>query len=354
VPPGQVVSVTPVWPDDDNLLWLNRSGFLVPNVLELANAEDSCVMTEALKARPAMFNSDGKVVEQFFATSKDGTQVPYFVIHPAGMVFDGSNVTLVEAYGGFEVSMTPYYSGGVGVGWLERGGVKVVANIRGGSEYGPKWHQAALRENRCKAYEDVEAVAQHLIEQNITSPEKLAIVGGSNGGLLVGNIITRPVGSRLFGAALCMVPLLDMKRYSHLLAGASWMAEYGDPDTKDWEFLRHYSAYHKLRHDCFGLPGKEALEDTPLGGRAAGSCNHERWTCPKVLFTTSTRDDRVHPGHSRKMVCSLINEAPPDSAPMVFYWENTEGGHGCAADNKQRAYMWTLNYNFLAHVLGLP
>jgi prolyl oligopeptidase len=259
------------------------------------------------------------------------------------LAFDGSNPTLVDAYGGFEISLTPGYSAGVGVGWLERGGVKVIANIRGGGEYGPRWHQAALKAKRFKAYEDLEAVAQDVVDRGISSPPKLAVIGGSNGGLMVGNAITRPRASALFGAAVCQVPLLDMKRYSHLLAGASWMAEYGDPDTDDWAFLRDHSPYQKLRHDRLGIP-----EDG--GGAAAPDAD---WTCPRVLFTTSTRDDRVHPGHARKMVKALLDEAPKDKVPLCLYWENTEGGHGGAADNKQRAFMWALTYNFLADVLGL-
>merc|ERR1711871_1290612 len=353
---GEDVSVSAVWPDADDKLWLWRDGYLVPDALELADASTGCRVTEPLKAKPPMFDSAGMVVEQFFATSLDGTSIPYFIIrrgdeHPKGFALDGSNVTLLDAYGGFEISMLPGYSAGVGAGWLERGGVKVIANIRGGGEYGPAWHQAALKEKRHKAYEDVEAVAQHLIERGVTRPEKLAVIGGSNGGLLVGNMITRPLSSSLFGAAVCQVPLLDMKRYSHLLAGASWMAEYGDPDTEEWRYLRKHSAYHILRHDCLGLPGADAV-DVPPGGRASATAE-QRWICPKVLFTTSTRDDRVHPGHARKMVCALREEAPHEAAPLVHYWENIEGGHGGAADNKQRAYMWSLSYEFLAKALGL-
>ena len=214
--------------------------------------------------------------------------------------------------------------------------------MRGGGEYGPSWHQAALKEKRYKAYEDVEAVAADVIARGISSTEKLAVIGGSNGGLMVGNMITRPVASSLFGAAVCQVPLLDMKRYSHLLAGASWMAEYGDPDTDEWKFLRQHSPYQLLRHDRLGIAedGEDRTAD-------------DKWTCPKVLFTTSTRDDRVHPGHARKMVKALLEDAPSDKVPLCLYWENTEGGHGGAADNKQRAYMWALTYAFLAEVLGL-
>jgi len=296
-----------------------------------------------------MFDADGLIVEQRFATSKDGTEIPYFVMRRKDVVMDGSNPVLLDAYGGFEISMTPGYSAGVGAGWLERGGCKVIANIRGGGEYGPSWHQAALKEKRYKCFEDMEAVAKDLIDSKLTSREKLACIGGSNGGLLVGNLITRPIASRLFGAAVCQVPLLDMKRYSHLLAGASWMGEYGNPDTEEWSFLRKHSPYHLLRHDILGKPG---LGDDGVLGEATKSKDAD-WKCPRTLFTTSTRDDRVHPGHARKMVASLLDEAGPEKAPQVQYWENTEGGHGGAADNGQRAYMWALTYNFLAKELGL-
>jgi len=228
--------------------------------------------------------------------------------------------------------MTPGYSAGVGAAWLERGGAKVIANIRGGGEFGPSWHQAALKENRHKAYEDFEAVARDLIARGVTSPGRLACIGGSNGGLLVGNMLTRE-GAKLFGAVVCQVPLLDMQRYHTLLAGASWMAEYGDPDDpEEWKFIKTFSPYHRL-HDVCLQPGSD-------------------WKCPQVLFTTSTKDDRVHPGHARKMVRRLLDEVPGDKAPKVLYWENIEGGHGGAADNKQRAYMWAMTYAFLWRTIG--
>ena len=349
---GEDVSVSSHSRDSsaDNTLWLFRDGYLVPDTMEIASAEDCCATTEPIKAKPAMFDAGGLIVEQRFATSKDGTKIPYFVIRRKDVVMDGSNPVLLDAYGGFEISMTPGYSAGVGAGWLERGGCKVIANIRGGGEYGPSWHQAALKEKRYKCFEDMEAVAKDLIDSKLTSREKLACIGGSNGGLLVGNLITRPIASRLFGAAVCQVPLLDMKRYSHLLAGASWMGEYGNPDTEEWSFLRKHSPYHLLRHDILGKPG---LGDDGVLGEATKSKDAD-WKCPRTLFTTSTRDDRVHPGHARKMVASLLDEAGPGGlAPCVQYWENTEGGHGGAADNGQRAYMWALTYNFLAKELGL-
>ena len=197
--------------------------------------------------------------------------------------------------------------------------------MRGGGEYRP-WHQAALKEKRYKAYEDVEAVAADVIKRGISSTEKLAVIGGSNGGLMVGNMITRPVASSLFGAAVCQVPLLDMKRYSHLLAGASWMAEYGDPDTDEWKFLRQHSPYQLLRHDRLGIAEDGVSMEAD-----------DKWTCPKVLFTTSTRDDRVHPGHAQDGQGPVGGRAFR-KVPLCLYWENTEGGHGGAADNKQRAY----------------
>lgn len=346
VPAGEDVAVSSLSrnPDETNAVWFWRDGYLVPDTLEMGDASDCCAKTIPMKAKPAMFDASALCVEQHFATSLDGTKVPYFVMRPKALVFDGNNPTLLDAYGGFEISMLPGYYAAVGAGWLERGGVKVIANIRGGGEYGPKWHQAALKEKRHKAYEDVEAVAADLLARHITSPPKLAVIGGSNGGLMVGNMLARPVASRLFGAAVCQVPLLDMKRYSHLLAGASWMAEYGNPDTDEWKFLRKHSAYQLLRHDCLGLP---EFAD----GRATAPA--KGWRCPKVLFTTSTRDDRVHPGHARKMVRALEYDATKEQAPEVYYWENTEGGHGGAADNKQRAHMWSLIYSFLVKTLGL-
>eukprot|EP01063_Lacrimia_lanifica_P013154 TRINITY_DN1978_c0_g1_i1.p1 TRINITY_DN1978_c0_g1~~TRINITY_DN1978_c0_g1_i1.p1 ORF type:complete len:781 (+),score=296.68 TRINITY_DN1978_c0_g1_i1:66-2408(+) len=329
----------------DNTLWLTRDGYLTPTTLEMGTAEDCCGATTRVKSKPAMFNADGLCVEQQFATSADGTRIPYFIIRRKDIAYDGTNAVLLDAYGGFEIAMLPGYSAGVGAGWLEKGGVKVIANIRGGGEYGPKWHQAALKEHRYKCYEDVEAIAQALIDSKLTCKEKLACIGGSNGGLLVGNLITRPISSTLFGAAVCQVPLLDMKRYSQLLAGASWMGEYGDPSKpEEWAYLRRHSPYHILRHDILGKDEEGAPEPV--------TAPRKDWKCPKSLFVTSTRDDRVHPAHARKMVACLQQEAG-DHVDVVQYWENTEGGHGGAADNSQRAYMWALTYNFLAQVLAV-
>ena len=244
----------------------------------------------------------------------DGTKIPYFQIGPANLPLDGSTPTLLYGYGGFEIPLVPGYDAVSGAAWLERGHVLVIANIRGGGEFGPAWHQAALKANRPRAYEDFLAVAEDLIRRKVTSPKHLGCKGGSNGGLLVGNIYTmRP---DLFGAIVCQVPLLDMRRYHTLLAGASWMGEYGNPDVpEEWAFIRTFSPYHNV-------------------DRAK--------TYPPLLITTSTRDDRVHPGHARKMT-ALLTEQGKD----VLYYENIEGGHGGAADNKQRAFMEALGWTFL-------
>ena len=309
------IGVGAVDPDASDAVWMTVTDYLTPTTLALAEVGQQ---PEVLKTMPAFFDASGKVIEQHFATSKDGTRVPYFVVHDKDMKLDGSNPTLLYGYGGFEISLTPGYSGGMGRAWLDKGGVYVVANIRGGGEYGPRWHQAALKQNRHKAYEDFAAVAQDLVARNITSAKHLGVQGGSNGGLLTGNMLTQY--PELFGAVVVQVPLLDMKRYSHLLAGASWMAEYGNPDTADWEFIKTFSPYHLFDADK---------------------------SYPPVLFTTSTRDDRVHPGHARKMAAKMI-EAGKD----VTYYENIEGGHGGAANNAQAAHMSALAYSFLWEQLG--
>jgi prolyl oligopeptidase len=301
---------------------LSAADFLEPDSLALARTGGD--RHERLKSRPRFFDSAGMRVEQRFATSKDGTRVPYFVIWPPGAQEDGDNPTLLYGYGGFEVSMQPYYSGSQGRAWTSRGGVFVLANIRGGGEFGPAWHQAALGANRQKSFDDFAAVAEDLVARKVTRPARLAIQGGSNGGLLVGAVmLQRP---ELFGAVVCEVPLLDMQRYTRLLAGASWIAEYGDPDKPaDWAAMRRWSPYHNVP-------------------RATGAAARR---LPAVLLVTSTRDDRVHPGHARKMAARLLEHGHP-----VLYWENIEGGHGGAADNAQRSMMMALEYAFLWQRLG--
>jgi prolyl oligopeptidase len=309
------VSISAVDPDESNDYFMTVTDYVTPTSLKLGSVGGE---PETLKQQPAFFDATGLEISQHFATSKDGTRVPYFMVSKRGLEKNGKNPTLLYGYGGFEISLTPAYSAGVGRGWLSQGGTYVVANIRGGGEYGPKWHQAALKANRLRAYEDFAAVAEDLIAQKITSPEHLGIQGGSNGGLLVGNMFT--LYPQLFGAVVCQVPLLDMQRYHTLLAGASWMAEYGDPDKKEeWAFIKTFSPYHNVKAEV---------------------------DYPPVLFMTSTRDDRVHPGHARKMMARM-----KEQEHEVYYYENIEGGHGGAADNKQLAHMQALAYTFLKQKL---
>jgi prolyl oligopeptidase len=298
--------------DESDDYWLDATDFLTPSSLYLGTIGKP--ERELLKQLPAFFNANGLEVTQHEAVSKDGTRVPYFQVSRKGLALDGTAPTLLYGYGGFEVSMTPNYNPGRGAAWLERGGVYVLADIRGGGEFGPAWHQAARKANRQRAYDDFIAIAEDLIKRRVTSTPHLGIMGGSNGGLLMGAMLTqRP---DLFGAVVCQVPLLDMQRYSHLLAGASWMAEYGNPDVPgEWAYISRYSPYQNVK---------------------AGV------KYPRTLYTTSTRDDRVHPGHARKMVAKM------DALKQdVLYYENIEGGHGGAANNKQQAYMNALAYTFL-------
>ena len=291
--------------------------FLTPASMYLSKAGSD--ERELLKRNPTFFDSTGMRAEQRFATSKDGTQVPYFVVYPKGVKTDGTNPTVLYGYGGFQISMTPFYSGGWGTTWLQRGGVFVVANIRGGGEFGPTWHQSAIKQNKQKSYDDFAAVAEDLIKAGITKPQHLGIMGGSNGGLLVGAVmVQRP---ELFGAVVCSVPLLDMQRYHKLLAGNSWMAEYGNPEKADeWAYISQYSPYHNVKKGV---------------------------KYPKVLFATSTRDDRVHPGHARKMAARMLEQGHD-----VLYFENIEGGHGGASNNEQRANLVALENTFLWVNLG--
>jgi len=291
--------------------------FLTPAALYLGQGGQD--HRELLKSNPSFFDNSGMRTEQRFATCKDGTKVPYFVVYPKNAKTDGSNPTVLYGYGGFQISMAPFYSGGWGTTWYERGGVFVIANIRGGGEFGPAWHQSAIKENKQKSYDDFAAVAEDLIKSGITKPQHLGIMGGSNGGLLVGAVmLQRP---ELFGAVVCSVPLLDMQRYHKLLAGNSWMAEYGNPDKpEEWAYISQYSPYQNVKTGV---------------------------KYPKVLFATSTRDDRVHPGHARKMAARMMAQGHD-----VLYYENIEGGHGGAANNEQRANLVALENTFLWLSLG--
>jgi prolyl oligopeptidase len=311
------VSASAVDSTESDDFFLTVTDFLTPTRLFLGTVGGP--PAEMLKELPGFFDAGQLCVTQLEAVSADGTHVPYFQVARRELALDGENPTLLYGYGGFEVSQVPVYSPGQGVGWLERGGVYVVANIRGGGEFGPKWHQAALRANRHKAYDDFIAVAEDLVRRGVTRPARLGIRGGSNGGLLVGNMLTR--SPELFGAIVCQVPLLDMRRYHRLLAGSSWMQEYGNPDdSQDWDFIRTFSPYHNVK----------------AGVRY-----------PPVLLMTSTRDDRVHPGHARKMVARLM-----ELGQDVLYYENMEGGHGGAANNEQLAHMAAMAYSFLWQKLG--
>ena len=311
VPPSSIVSVAALDRDESNDYWMTVTSFVEPTTLYLAvpgNAE-----REKMKSLPAFFDGKGLKTLQYEVASKDGTKIPYFVVMREGTKLDGSNPTILYGYGGFEVSMLPNYSGTIGAGWLERGGVWVLANLRGGGEFGPEWHTKALRENHPKTFEDFIAVAEDLSKRGITSPKHLGIMGGSNGGLLVGaTFIQRP---DLFKAVVCQVPLLDMRRYNKLLAGASWMGEYGDPDkAEDWAFISKYSPYQNVKKDA---------------------------KYPRIFFWTTTRDDRVHPAHARKMVARMKEQGHD-----VIYFEYTEGGHGAGSTPAQQAYLWALTYTY--------
>lgn len=295
-------------------VFLDSSGFDTPS--RLLHGAAGGPLSE-IKRAPSFFDSADLSVDQYFATSDDGTAIPYFVVGHRHLHAPGP--TLLGGYGGFEVARTPGYDGVLGRLWLSRGGTYVLANIRGGGEYGPTWHTQAMREGRHLVAEDFAAVARDLVARGITTVEHLGAQGGSNGGLLMGIMLTQY--PELFGALVCSVPLLDMKRFHLLLAGASWVAEYGDPDDPDdWEFIAKYSPYQNISTD-------------------------RRY--PPVLITTSTRDDRVHPGHARKMTAALEAAGHP-----VRYYENIEGGHAGAADNPQVAFRSALIYEFLLRTLG--
>ena len=311
------VMISPMNPEKSDDYLLSYSDYLTPSVYLLAHAGND--QRSTLKSAPAFFDATPYETVQQFATSTDGTKIPYFVVKRKELRNDGNNPTLLYGYGGFQVSLTPSYSGTIGKAWLEKGGVYVVANIRGGGEYGPRWHQAALKEHRQRAYDDFAAVAKDLIAQKITSPQHLGAMGGSNGGLLAGVTLTQH--PELFNAIVSQVPLLDMQRFNQLLAGASWMGEYGNPDIADeWAYIKQYSPYHNVKPEI---------------------------TYPHVLFITSTRDDRVHPGHARKMAAKMLEQGHHN----VWYFENTEGGHGGAANNTQRADMSAITYSFLWNML---
>jgi prolyl oligopeptidase len=322
-------------PEAPNDFWLTATGFTTPTTLtrgtlgaRTGEGTPEPDTHAVVKAAPSFFTDADFEVRQFFATSDDGTRVPYFQLAARDLALDGANPTLLSGYGGFEISRTPAYSGTIGRAWLERTaqiegrerhGVYVVANIRGGGEYGPAWHRAALQDRRHRAYEDFAAVARDLVSRGVTDRKRLGCAGGSNGGLLVGNMLTRY--PELFGAISCGVPLLDMRRYTKLSAGFSWIAEYGDPDVPEqWEFIRTFSPYHLL---------------------------HDGVDYPDTFIWTATSDDRVGPVQARKMAARMLAMGIPN----VWFHEALEGGHAGASDNRQAAALAARSHHFLWRVL---
>ncbi|MEE2742279.1 MAG: prolyl oligopeptidase family serine peptidase [Bdellovibrionota bacterium] len=297
-----------------NHVSLTYENFLTPETLFLYDLGSSSQMPITKTSLTDRFNTKGLKIVQAFAKSADGTKVPYYLIGPENLIKNGQNPTLIYGYGGFEVSLLPFYSWTIGKYWLEKGGLYVVANIRGGGELGPQWHQQALKENRHKSFEDFIAVTEDLIKKGITSPKKLGIEGASNGGLLTGVMLTqRP---ELYEAVLCRMPLLDMLRYTKLLAGPSWIGEYGDPeDPKMRSYLKSYSPYHQI------TPEKQY---------------------PEALFMTSTNDDRVHPGHARKMAKKM-----KDLGHEVLFYEGRTGGHSGKGGLLDRAHEEALKFSYL-------
>lgn len=302
--------------DKDDRFFVSVTGYLTPTTYWLADAASGKL--DKVKAAPAKFDASTHVVEQFEATSKDGTKIPYFLVRPKAIKYDGSTPTLLYAYGGFQASMTPGYSPTTGKLWLERGGAYVVANIRGGGEFGPSWHEQGLKANRQRVYDDFFAVSEDLIARKITSPRRLGIMGGSNGGLLMGVALTqRP---ELYNAIVVQVPLFDMIRYSQIGAGSSWIGEYGDPQIPaERAVIETYSPYQKLE-----------------AGRKY----------PEVFIETSTKDDRVHPAHARKAAARL-----QALGYSVLYYENVDGGHAASANLAETARRVALEYTYLTRKL---
>jgi prolyl oligopeptidase len=314
LPPGGAVDVVAVNEFGPEAL-LNFQSYLIPPTLYFT---DGKTQPRAIKSLPARFDASGLVTEQFEAASKDGAKIPYFVTRPKNL--RGPAPTVLYGYGGFEISLTPSYSANFGRLWLTHGGIYVVANIRGGGEFGPAWHEAATKFHRQRAYDDFAAVAEDLEKRGLTLPRQLGIMGGSNGGLLVSTVmVERP---ELFSAVVCQVPLVDMITYTHIGAGASWEGEYGDPaDPKMRDYILTYSPYQNVKKDV---------------------------RYPPVLFVTATSDDRVTPAHARKMAAKMEEQGHD-----VLFYENTDGGHAAAADHKQAAEMWALSFVYLAEKLGL-
>ncbi|MGI9246423.1 MAG: prolyl oligopeptidase family serine peptidase [Steroidobacteraceae bacterium] len=322
LPGNGVVKLISVGGGTDEALVTYESLTTPPTLYSVA-ADDAL---HQIFATPPAYDASGVVVEQRFAKSSDGTRIPYFVMGRRDVLARGNAPTVQYAYGGFLAATLPFYyedpsrpqhGALAGKLWVSRGGVLVLSNIRGGSEYGPQWHQAGLRERRQQVFDDFIAVAEDLIRTGVTSAGKLGAIGRSNGGLLMGVVVNqRP---DLYAAVVNGVPLFDMQRYTKLGAGASWVAEYGDPDTDDWSYMSQWSPYQNLR------PGVDY---------------------PPVFFYTSTRDDRVHPGHARKAAAKMQALGRP-----CFFYENMEGGHGGTANQDQLAYLIALQYSYFARLL---
>ncbi len=315
LPENSAVAIVSTDPKSGHYV-LSAQGFLTPATLYLGDSANNSL--KPIKTAPARFDASNDVVEQHFATSRDGTKVPYFVVHPREMKLDGSNPTLLTAYGGFEVSETPRYNAVTGKLWLEKGGVYVLANIRGGGEFGPAWHEAGLSTKRQVIYDDFAAVAEDLIHRNITSTPHLGIMGGSNGGLLMGVEMTEHPD--LWGAVVIEVPLLDMIRISKIAAGASWVGEYGSiADPQVLQFWLAHSPYQQLK------PGV---------------------TYPDPFIWTTTKDDRVGPQHARKFAAKMAEFHEP-----YHFYEVIEGGHGSGADARQTAHTDAMNFVYLQRKL---
>ncbi len=302
----------------DGQLFYTFEGFLTPSTLSLANV--NAFKANVVKKAPERFDGSKHVVEQYEATSKDGTKVPYFVMRPKDAPLDGSTPTMMFGYGGFQVSYPPVYKPELGKLWLERGGAYVIANIRGGGEFGPAWHQAALKGNRQRAFDDFAAVAADLAARKITSAKHLAIYGRSNGGVLTSVTLTQH--PELIGGSVIESPLVDMLRYHELPPGASWMGEYGDPRIPaEARWIAAYSGYQNVREGA---------------------------DYPEVYITTNTHDDRVHPGHARKFAARLQEMGYP-----ALYYEETNGGHSNDSDPILNSQRWARHYIYLARQLGL-
>jgi prolyl oligopeptidase len=315
-PENETIGIVDTSIHDDNA-FLGVTGFLQPSSLWLLNAKGATQPVQ-VKALPAKFDASRDVVEQFQAKSSDGTEIPYFVVHPKSLKLDGSNPTILTAYGGFQVSNTPRYSATVGKLWLERGGVYVLANIRGGGEFGPAWHEAGLKTRRQIIYDDFTAVARDLIARKITSPRRLGIEGGSNGGLLMGVEYTQH--PELWNAVDIQVPLLDMLRFEKIAAGSSWVGEYGSvSNPEEAAFLAKISPYNNI---------------------------HKGTSYPEAFIWTTTKDDRVGPQHARKFAARLSEYGIP-----YLYYEVIEGGHGSGANLMERAHTSALETTYFIRKL---